>query len=378
VLAVFPTVHFAHGLGMLAGWLRALGPRSRSTWHGPLVNGGPVSETARTRIQRISVMAPMLNEAEHIENLVADIAAQDWEGELELLVADGRSTDDSVERLRAAAERQGIDLRVFDNPDRWVSHGLNLCIAAARCDLIVRVDCHSRYPSDYLRRCAIAAEETGAENVGGMFVPTGRTPTERAVTCAMDSAFGGIHWTRHGGAVRVEADTVPYGAYRPQAFQRAGLFDESLVRNQDDEFNLRLRLAGGRIVLDPSIRIFYTPRGRFRRVFRQYYEYGFWKPAVMRKHGRVVSARSLAPGALVGSLVVLAALAPWLTLAAGLLALEVGAYAAGAVVFGIAGLHRRREPLRLLPRVVAVFPTMHVAYGLGTLAGWARAPVAKS
>jgi succinoglycan biosynthesis protein ExoA len=324
-------------------------------------------------IRRISVMAPMFNEAAHIENLVTDLAAQDWEGELELLVADGRSTDDSVERLRAAAERDGVDLRVLDNPDRWVSHALNLCIAGARGDLLVRVDCHSRYPHDYLRRCAIAAEETGADNVGGLFVPTGRTPMERAVACAVDSAFGGTGWTRNDESQeRSEADTVPYGAFRPEAFRLAGLFDESLVRNQDDEFNLRLRRAGGRIVFDPAIRVFYTPRGSLRRLFRQYYEYGRWKAPVMRKHGQPTSARSLAPGGFVGSMLLLALLAVWLPAALLLLEIELAAYLTGALVFGVVGIRRRREPLRLLPRVLAVFPTMHLAHGLGMLMGWVR------
>jgi succinoglycan biosynthesis protein ExoA len=326
------------------------------------------------RIRKISVMAPMFDEAEQVDDLVADLAAQDWEGELELLVADGRSTDGSAERLLAAAGRHGVDARVLDNPERWVSHGLNRCIRAATGDLIVRVDCHSRYPADYLRRCALASEETGAENVGGVFLPTGHTPMERAVAAATDSPFGGVHWTRHSTTERVETDTVPYGAYRPAAFRIAGLFDESLVRNQDDEFNLRLRQAGGRIVLDPAIRIFYTPRGSFRRLFRQYYEYGRWKAPVMRRHGRPTSARSLVPGGFVGSLIILVPLALWFHAAMMVLDLEIVGYAAGALAFGIICLRRRREPLRLLPRVVAVFPTVHVAHGLGMLAGWLRAP----
>jgi succinoglycan biosynthesis protein ExoA len=327
----------------------------------------------RRQIRKVSVVAPMWNEAGHVADLVADLAAQDFDGEIELLVADGRSSDDSVARLENAAARHGLPVTILDNPDRWVSHALNACIEAAGGDLIVRIDCHSRYPTDYVRRCVAAAEETGAENVGGVFVPKGRTPTERAVAVAMDSPFGGIHWTRHGSDDRVEVDTVPYGAFRPGAFERAGLFDESLVRNQDDEFNLRLRLAGGRVVLDPSIRIFYTPRGSYRRVFRQYYEYGFWKPVVMRKHGRVVSVRSLVPGAFVASLFVLGALAPWFKPAALLLGAEVGLYAGGALVFGAAAVRRSGERWSLLPRVLAALPTFHVAYGVGTIAGWVRA-----
>jgi succinoglycan biosynthesis protein ExoA len=321
---------------------------------------------------RVSVVAPMWNEAKHIEGFVADMAAQDYEGELELIVADGRSTDGSVEVLRAAAEREGLDVTVLDNPSRWVSAGLNACIRAASGELIVRVDCHSRYPEDYVRRCVIASQETGADNVGGVFVPAGRTGTERAVGVAMDSPFGGIHWTRHGDNERVEVDTVPYGAFRRDVFDRIGYFDETLVRNQDDEFNLRLRLAGGKIVLDPAIRIYYTPRGSFRRLFRQYFEYGLWKPAVMRKHGRVVSARSLAPIFFVLSLVVLGTLALFSATALVVLAVEDSIYVLGAVVFAVLAIRARRESWTLLPGVVAAFLTFHVAYGLGMTLGWLR------
>jgi len=331
----------------------------------------------RDGIDRVSVVAPMLNEAEHIEAVVTDIAAQDFAGELELLVADGGSTDDSVPLLRAAAKRLGLAVVVIDNPKRWVSHGLNACVRAATGDLVVRIDCHSRYPRDYVRRCVEVAAETGADNVGGVIVARGRTPTQRAVACAMSSAFGGIGWSRHSQDERVEVDTVPFGAFRPDAFRRVGLFDESLVRNQDDEFNLRLRLAGGRIVRDPSITLEYTPRGTFRTLFHQYYEYGRWKVPVMLKHRRIVSMRSLAPAALVVSFLTLTLLSIVTHHALAVLLVELGAYAAGAVLFGVGAIRSRRESWRLLPRVVAVFPTIHLAYGFGMAAGWFRAAFAR-
>jgi GT2 family glycosyltransferase len=324
-------------------------------------------------IRRISIVAPMWNEGEHVESLVDDLAAQDFDGDLEIFVADGGSTDGAVERLRRAADRRELSVTIFDNPARWVSHGLNRCIRAASGDLIVRIDCHSRYPADYVRLCALAAEETEADNVGGILIPVGRTPMERAVGCAMDSPFGGVHWTRHGSSDRVDVDTVPYGAFRPEVFRRVGLFDESLVRNQDDEFNLRLRRAGGRVVLDPAIRTYYTPRSSFRRVFRQYYQYGLWKVAVMRKHRRVVSARSLVPIAFLLSLGVLAALTPWFQTAFGLLVLELATYAVGAGTAAALSVRRAGESWRLLPLLIAIFPTVHLAFGAGMLAGWTRA-----
>jgi GT2 family glycosyltransferase len=317
----------------------------------------------------------MLNEAAHVEGFVADIAAQDFAGAVEVLVADGGSEDGSVDLLETAAKRAGVDLTVLPNPERWVSPGLNACVRAATGDLLVRLDCHSRYPADYIRLCAEAAEESDALAVGGIVVPQGRTPTERAVACAMDSPFGGIGWMRATTeAVRRDSDILTYGAFRPEAFERAGFFDESLLRNQDDEFTFRIRRAGGRVLLDSSIKVAYTPRGSYRGVFKQYFDYGHWKVRVMRKHRQVLSGRSLAPPFFVMSLAVLAPAAIFFTAARIALAVELVLYLAGAIFFGFRSVRARREPLALLPRVVAVYPMFHVAYGLGMLWGFVRPP----
>ena len=132
-------------------------------------------------------------------------------------------------------------------------------------------------------------------------------------------------------------------------------------------------MSGGRVVLDSAIKVLYTPRGSFRGVARQYFEYGRWKVAVMRKHRRVISARSLAPPLFVGSVIVLAPLAVLSPAARLILAGELAAYTGAAVVFGVRSLRRRREPWRLLPLVVGVFPTFHVSYGVGVVDGLIRA-----
>jgi succinoglycan biosynthesis protein ExoA len=127
-------------------------------------------------LRSISVIVPLRNERSNVDSFVNDLAAQDFEGELEVLVADGASDDGGIERLRMASREAGLPLQVIDNPAGWVSPGLNACIRRAHGDLIVRLDCHSRYPRDYLRRCAEVSEQTGAWNVGGRLVPTGTTP----------------------------------------------------------------------------------------------------------------------------------------------------------------------------------------------------------
>lgn len=328
------------------------------------------------RVRRISTITPMRDEIASIDHFVADLAAQDFAGELQVLVADGGSVDGSVERLEAAAREASLPLEVIENPAGWVSPGLNACIGRASGDLIVRLDCHSRYPPHYLRRCAELAAETGAWNVGGRVEPKGETPMERAVACAMDSPFGGIGWTRLGGTEPVEIDTVTFGAFRPAAFSAAGLFDEEMVRNQDDELNHRIREAGGRIVLDPTLVVRYRPRGSLARVWRQYYEYGFWKVRVMLKHRAILSLRSMAPLAFLSLIVLLAVAAPFSAVALALLVVVLGLYLAGALVFALRGVRARGEPLALAPRVMSVFPAFHFSYGVGMARGWLAAAAA--
>jgi glycosyltransferase involved in cell wall biosynthesis len=326
-----------------------------------------------TRVRSISVVVPMLNEAHRVEGLVEDLASQRVDAEVEVLVADGRSTDGSVELLEAAAARAGLRLTVVDNPGRLVAHGLNACVDRAHGDLVVRLDCKSRYPADYLRACATAAEETAAWNVGGIVVPVGDTVRERAFACAMDSPFGGIHRTLETVPDgRRDVDSVYCGAFPRAVFDAVGHFDPAMGPDHDEEFNLRLRRAGGRIVMDPAIRAFYRPAPTFRELFGKYHDYGLHKVRVMRKHRAVVSARSLAPPAFVGSLALLAALGIGSPRARRLLGVEAGAYAACAATFAAAAVARRKEPWPLLPAVAAALPTFHVAYGIGMLRGLVR------
>jgi succinoglycan biosynthesis protein ExoA len=319
---------------------------------------------------RISTITPMLDEARHVDGLVADLAAQDYEGEVEVLVADGASTDGSVERLLAAADRAGLEVTILHNAAKWVAPGLNACVRRATGDPIIRLDCHTRYPADYLRKCVEALAETGAWCVGGVVVPVGETPVERALASAASSPFGGVGRTiRDVHAGRVDSDIAYCGAFRREAFDRVGLFDETLVRNQDDELSLRLVRGGGRIVLDPAIRSYYRPRGSYRGAWRQYSEYGFWKIAVMAKHRRVPTARSVVPLAFVVSLISLASASVVSPVARRALGMELVMYGGCAVAFGAATLDTANGGWRQLPRIVAGFPTFHVAYGAGMLRG---------
>jgi succinoglycan biosynthesis protein ExoA len=327
----------------------------------------PVQDTSRRR-PSVSVVIPMRNEADFVEQLAEDLAAQDIDEPFEVLVADGGSTDGSRQLLSRAADRVGLDLELLQNPQGHASAGLNVCVRKASGDLIVRLDCHTRYPPDYLRRCVDGLRETGAWNVSGVFTPIGRTRMERAVACALDSPFGGHNWTRKlGFGRRVEVDTNYLGAFPTEAIKRVGLYDEDLVVVEVEDLNLRLRKAGGRVLLDPEIRSFYYPRGSFREVYRQYHRYGYWKLAAMAKHHQVVSGRSVIPCGFVLSVAGLGGAALMSRAARRLLAAELAAYAIGAVTFGAAAIRKRRESPILFPRVLFVFSTFHVAHGGGMI-----------
>jgi succinoglycan biosynthesis protein ExoA len=320
----------------------------------------------------VSIIVPMLNEEPWIEGLLENIAAQTFTGKLELLVADGGSTDRSVELLRLGAARHGLPLTLLENPERLIPHGLNACVRHARGELIVRMDCRARYPVDYLERCVAALDETGAWNVGGVPVSVGRTRMERAAACATDSPFGGIHWTRAAAAGgRVEVDTVYCGAFRREVFDRVGLFEESLPRNEDEDMNFRIRRAGGRILLDTEIEVRYTPKGSAAELFGRYHGYGRGKVDLMRKHRRPMTLRSLAPLGFAASLGVLACASVKSRRARQLARAELCLYSGCMLTFAVREIVRRRESLWLLPRVAAVFPLVHVGYGVGMLRGLA-------
>ncbi len=335
----------------------------------PEIEVQPTGTPAAAR-PRVSLIAPMLNETAYIAELVGDLAAQDIEEPFEVVIADGGSSDGSRELLQAEAASAGVPVTVLENPQGHASAGLNVCIRHSVGDVIVRLDCHTRYPSDYVRLCVQAVRETGAWNAAGVFRAIGRTPMERAVACALDSPFGGHNWTRKlVDGQRVEVDTNYLGAFPREALEQVGLYDEDLIVVEVEDLNLRLREAGGKVILDPEIRSYYYPRGSFQSVFRQYFRYGYYKVSAMSKHGQIVSGRSMVPVAFVVSLLGLGIAGTVSPNSRKALAGEAALYGLAAVAFGAVAVRNRRESAALLPRVVGIFPTFHLAHGLGMITG---------
>jgi glycosyltransferase involved in cell wall biosynthesis len=313
------------------------------------------------------VIAPCRNERAQVEGFVADALAQrlpaGWT--LELIVADGASDDGTRERLAALAAAEPR-LRLVDNPQRIVAAGLNRALAVARGEVVVRMDVHTRYAADYVAQCLATLARTGADNVGGPWRAEGRGPWGRAIAAAFQSrwAAGGARSRAltHEGPV----DTVYLGCWPRASFERWGGFDETLVRNQDDEHNLRIVAGGGRVWQNPAIRSVYQPRESLAAFARQWLQYGYWKPFVMRKHRRVAAWRHLLPGAWVAALLAAALAAP---LGAGALPLLALAGAHAAAVAALAARAAAGAGWALLPRIALVVATQQLAYGAGSLLG---------
>lgn len=317
----------------------------------------------------VTVAVPCRNEEAYIAACLDSILASDYpQNLLEILVVDGQSDDGTREILSRYAARHPCII-LLENPKRTTPAALNVAIRAASGSIIVRMDAHVLYPGDYIRRLVEALEETGADNVGGVLetVPVDETPTARAIALALSHRFGvGNSHFRTGSRVRREVDTVPFGCYRREIFDRIGLFDEELIRNQDDEFNFRLIGRGGRVLLVPEVHCRYFPRRSFRQVGRMYYQYGYFKPLVARKVGRVMTVRQLVPSILVAALVGSAGLSVLIPGAGAVFASIASVY---AVLVLACSVGAARTDLRCGLALAAVFPILHFSYGIGFIRG---------
>ena len=311
----------------------------------------------------------MRNEARYIERCLNALIAQDYPAEcFEVLVADGLSTDASGELVNHFV-RAHSNFQLVKNPQRITPVAFNVGIRRAHGEIIAIVSAHAVVAPDYLSRCVAALQQTRADNVGGPMRAVSETYIGNAIVLATSSPFGvggaRFHYAETAGWV----DTVYMGAYPRAVFDRIGLFDEELVRNQDDEFNFRLTRAGGKIWLDPQIKSVYYSRGTLRGLWKQYFEYGFWKVRVMQKHGRPASLRHLVPAFFVLALGV-AFVGTLITKHWVWFGLVAAPYVVASLTASV--LVAARRGWRYTPLLPFAFATMHVAYGVGFLAGLAR------
>ena len=307
----------------------------------------------------VSVVLPILNEERFLADAIAAILAQEYPGELEVILALGPSrdrTNEIAQSLRAKDSR----IVLVDNPTGRTAAGLNAAIGASRFEIICRIDGHAEISKSYIRDAVEIMQSSSAVNVGGVMAAVGKTPFEKAVARAMRSPIGVGGARFHVGGVAGPADTVYLGVFQKSALIAADGYDERFIRAQDWELNFRLREAGGIIWFDPRLAVIYRPRPHLKALAKQYFEYGRWRRAVTRHHKGTVNYRYLAPPlatlAIIASLIAGSAFGsiyfvPALTYASAILL--------SSLFIGKSWSERIALP--------AVLTTMHISWGIGFL-----------
>lgn len=320
-----------------------------------------------TSLPFISVICPTYNEEKFIDECICSVLKQDYPKEsLEVLFVDGGSEDKTRDIILSYVDKYPF-IRILDNPFRYAPHALNIGIRNCRGEVVVRIDAHCKYPSCYLSVLVSRLQELGADNVGAVLntLPANNTDLCKAMAIVCSHSFGvGNSVCRVGTDKEERVDTVPFGCFRREVFDRIGFFDEELIRNQDDEFNARIIQSGGKIYIIPSLVIDYTLRDKVSKLMKMYYQYGLFKPLVNKKLKHPATIRQFVPMLFVAGLVlglILSIFLPWfrwiyftVLVLYFLLGLAIGVRRAIAV---------RRPMLALY--IPYMFFLLHISYGAG-------------
>ena len=317
----------------------------------------------------ISIILPIRNEAKHIKQALDSILNQNHIDQgFEILIADGMSTDDTRD-LIIKYQKDHPNTHLIDNPEKTVSTGFNRALNESKGDIIIRVDGHCEIAPDYIQKCLECLEKINADCVGGATEHVASGLVGKSIKIAQSSFFGvgGVSFRK-----KVEkgeyVDTLAFGAYKREVFDQLGGYDEELMRNQDDEFNFRMIQNDGKIWLDPYIKSTYTQRNSFKGLFKQYFQYGFYKIRVIQKRREIASWRHVVPGLFVLGL--LTSLSIFLfngnNISILSLCIPYFSFSLFATIFELI-----KSPFNLLSVIMLplTFYILHISYGLGFLLG---------
>lgn len=316
----------------------------------------------------LSVICPIYNEEKYIAGCIESILRQDYpKDDLEVIFADGMSSDRTREIVTEYAAKYPF-IKLIDNPQRIVPTGLNAAIAASKGDTVIRLDAHAEYPTNYFSELTRQLEELNADNVGGVCitVPVNDSAKAKAIAAVLGSRFGMGNSDFRVGASKVkQVDTVPFGCWPREIFNRLGMFDEELTRNQDDEFNGRITKSGGKIFLLPHVQIKYYARDKINKAGSMFFQYGLFKPLVNRKLGSPATLRQFVPPALVLWLFIGALISilwhPFVWVYLGVTVL----YLLLALFFSIKS---SQSPKQILLQTTT-YAVVHLSYGFGYIVG---------
>jgi succinoglycan biosynthesis protein ExoA len=315
----------------------------------------------------ISIILPIRNEVLFINKTLLSILSQSYSGEIEILISDGMSTDGTREIVKDF-QLENSFIQLIDNPEKIVSTGFNRALSVAKGNIIIRVDGHTTIDKDYLIKSVSNLINKKCDCTGGLIKSDGDSIIAKNITFATRSKFGIGNSKFHYSNEPCWTDTVYLGAYKREVFDEIGGYDEDLNRNQDDEFNFRLIQNGGNIWLDPSIKSSYVARNSLSGLFKQYFQYGFYKVRVMQKRRGFASWRHLVPGVFVLSLLVSLYLyfinnspTPFILIGVP--------YVLLSIIFSIAELFKSPKYISSIILLAITYFILHFSYGIGFLSG---------
>lgn len=314
----------------------------------------------------VSVVMPLYNEEKYIVNCIESLLTQDYPKEdMEWIFVDGCSTDKTKEILEGYMEKYPQLIRVYDNPHKIVPYAMNIGISQAKGKYIVRLDAHADYSRDYISKCVYYLDTTDADNVGGVAETKAKGFTGRAIAMMLSSKFGvGNSQFRTNGKSGY-VDTVPFGAFRKEVFQKLGGYDERLIRNQDNEMNFRIRSHGGKIYLAEDIHFSYYCRDSVKGIADMAVKNGQWNVITMKLCPGSMGVRHFVPFAFFMSLIIM----PLLSLAHSAFFILFCAEMALYFLLDLLFAFKDTESIKYVPMVFILFPIFHVAYGYGSLKG---------
>jgi glycosyltransferase involved in cell wall biosynthesis len=315
----------------------------------------------------VSVIIPVRNERLFVARTLDCILRQDYPADrYEVVVADGMS-DDGTRAIIAEYAGRDHRVRLVDNTERVTPTGLNAAITASRGEILCRIDGHCEVADDFIsQNVTLLNEHPEAWIVGGPIVHDGKGLRGKAAAIAMSHPLG-VGAARHRfPGFEGYADTVQFPAFRRWVFDRVGLFDERLVRTEDDELHYRVTQSGGRIFVSPRVRYVYYVRDRLGKLFRQYFQYSFWRIPVLRKHRKPTTVRQMIPILFFAAMAIMAAIGLWFEQPLVALALPL-AYVAAMLLLGVSVV--RHAGIRVAGLVPVAVMTMHAAYALGMAYG---------
>jgi len=319
----------------------------------------------------VSIIIPCRNEEKFIGKCLESLIKQDYpKDSFEVLVIDGGSEDGTRKVAGGYASKYSF-IKIWDNPQKFTPFALNIGIKNARGEVIIRMDSHADYKSDYISECLKYLEEYKADNVGGIIktLPKEKTPWAKAIAYSLSSFFGvGTSHFRLGSKKPRWVDTVFGGCYRKEVFDRVGLFNEKMIRGQDIEFNRRLKRAGGKILLVPNIVAYYYPQATITNFWKHNFTDGFWTIYPLQFGIKIFSWRHLLPLFFVSGLIVLLFLSLFSNFFSGVLKTVVFIYIAASFYFAFKIIPQKKD-FKVFFLIPVAFAARHIGYGLGSLSG---------